>query len=257
MINWLIPAFLFVFGAVIGSFLNVCIIRIPEKKSIVYPASHCPSCKTPIAFYDNIPLVSYVLLAGRCRQCKTPISFQYFIVELLTPIITLVLYFSFGFSLAGALAALFCYVLLVITGIDLQHQIIPDSISIPCIPLCLLSSLVLPWTDLKSSLIGMVLGGGILYLVAQAYYLVRKKEGMGGGDIKLLAMIGAFLGWKGALIALMVGAFAGTLAGIAMMLVRGKNLKYALPFGPFLSLGAFCALLWGEAILYWYTHLGM
>ena len=134
MINWLIPALLFVFGAVIGSFLNVCIMRIPDKKSIVYPASHCPSCKTPIAFYDNIPLVSYILLAGRCRQCKTPISFQYFFVELLTPMITLVLYFSFGLSLVFALAALFCYVLLVITVIDLQHQIIPNSISIPVHP---------------------------------------------------------------------------------------------------------------------------
>ena len=256
MINWLIPAALSVFGAVIGSFLNVCIVRIPDRKSIVYPASHCPSCKKPISFYDNIPLVSYILLAGRCRQCKAPISFQYFIIELVTPLITLMLYYTFGLSPVFALAAIFCYALLVITVIDLQHQIIPDCISIPGIPVFLVSSLFLPWTDLKSSLIGVAVGGGILYLVAQAYYLVRKEEGMGGGDIKLLAMIGAFLGWKGALIALMVGAFAGTLAGIVMILIKGKNFKYALPFGPFLSLGAFSALLWGNEILYWYTHLG-
>jgi leader peptidase (prepilin peptidase)/N-methyltransferase len=257
MINWLIPALLFVFGAVIGSFLNVCIVRIPDRKSIVYPASHCPSCKKPIASYDNIPLVSYILLAGRCRQCKAPISFQYFIIELVTPLITLMLYNAFGLSLVFALAAMFCYALLVITVIDLQHQIIPNSISIPGIPVFLASSLFLPWTDLLSSLIGVAVGGGTLYLVAQAYYLVRKEEGMGGGDIKLLAMIGAFLGWKGALIALMGGAFAGTIAGIVMILIKGKSFKYALPFGPFLSLGAFSALLWGNEIIYWYTHLGM
>lgn len=256
MTNWLILSFLFVVGAVIGSFLNVCIIRIPDKKSIVSPASHCPSCKTFIAFYDNIPLLSYILLAGRCRHCKTPISFQYFLIELLTPVITIVLYFFFGISPVFALATLFCYVLLVITVIDFQHQIIPNSISIPGIPLFLLTSPVLPWTNLKNSLIGVVLGGGILYLIARAYYLVRKEEGMGGGDIKLLAMIGAFLGWKGALISLMVGAVAGTITGMAMILVRSKNLKYALPFGPFLSLGAFCALLWGDALIYWYIHLG-
>jgi leader peptidase (prepilin peptidase) / N-methyltransferase len=257
MTNWLIPAFLFVFGAIVGSFLNVCIIRIPDKKSIVFPASHCPSCKTPIAFYDNIPLLSYILLAGRCRHCRTLISFQYFYVELLTPVITIILYLSFGLSPAFALAALFCYVLLIITVIDFQHQIIPNSISIPGIPLFLLSSPFLPWTNLKNSLIGIILGGGILYLIAQAYYLLRREEGMGGGDIKLLAMIGAFLGWRGALISLMIGAFAGTLAGIAMILIRSKNLRYALPFGPFLSLGAFCALLWGDALIYWYTHLGI
>jgi len=256
MINWLIPVALFVFGAVIGSFLNVCIVRIPDQKSIVYPASHCPSCKKPISFYDNIPLISYILLAGRCRQCNSPISFRYFFIELVTPLITLILYYSFGLSPAFALATIFSYVLLVITAIDFQHQIIPNCISIPGIPVFLLSSLFVPWTDLKSSLIGIAVGGGILYLVAQAYYLVRKEEGMGGGDIKLLAMIGAFLGWKGALIALMLGAFAGTIAGIAMILIRGKNFKYALPFGPFLSFGAFSALLWADEIIYWYTHLG-
>ena len=174
MSNWLIPAFLFAFGAVVGSFLNVCIIRIPDNKSIIFPASHCPSCKTSIAFYDNIPLLSYILLAGKCRHCKAPISFQYFLVELLTPVITLALFISFGLSFAFVFAALFCYVLLVITVIDFQHQIIPDSISIPGIPLFLLSSPLLPWTNLINSLIGIVLGGGILYLIAKAYYLLRK-----------------------------------------------------------------------------------
>ena len=153
MINWLIPAFLFVFGAVIGSFLNVCIVRIPHKQSIVSPASHCPACKTPIAFYDNIPLISYIVLAGKCRQCRSPISFQYFLVELLAPLITLALYYSFlNLGLAVfTLAAIFCYALLVITVIDLQHQIIPNSISLPGIPLFLLASMLLPWTDLKNS----------------------------------------------------------------------------------------------------------
>jgi len=247
---------LFLFGAVIGSFLNVCIVRIPEKISIVMPASHCPQCKKPIAVYDNIPMVSYIILGGRCRHCKLPIPFRYFLVETLTAVLLPTLYFWFDLTLALPASFAFCAALIVITFIDLKLQIIPDSISLPGIPLCFLCSFIVPWTTPLESGIGILVGGGLLYCVAEGYFYLTKKEGMGGGDIKLLAMIGAFLGWKGALIALVAGSFAGSIVGITVMLLKGKDLKYAVPFGPFLSLGAVCSLLYGQELLRWYLTLG-
>lgn len=247
---------LFVLGGSVGSFLNVCIVRIPEKLSIVMPPSHCPRCKKPIAFYDNIPLLSYIILGGRCRNCKQPIPFRYFVVELLTAAALPGLYVWYGLTLPLALSFIFCAALIVITFIDLQLQIIPDVISLPGIPLFFLCSFVVPWTTPLESAIGIFVGGGVLYGVAAGYYFFRKKEGMGGGDIKLLAMIGAFLGWKGALVALVVGAFAGSIIGITVMLLKGKDMKYAIPFGPFLSLGALCSLLYGAELLHWYLSLG-
>ena len=248
---------LFLFGAVIGSFLNVCIVRIPEKISIVMPPSHCPQCKKPIAFYDNIPLVSYIILGGRCRNCKKPIPFLYFLVETLTAVLLPTLFFWFGLTPALALSFIFCAALIVISFIDLKLQIIPNSISLPGIPLCFLCSFAVPWTNPLESAIGILVGGGLLYGVAAGYWYLMKKEGMGGGDIKLLAMIGAFLGWKGALMALVMGSFAGSMVGIGIMLLRGKDLKYAVPFGPFLSLGAVCSLLYGQELLHWYMTLGL
>jgi leader peptidase (prepilin peptidase) / N-methyltransferase len=248
--------FLFIFGSIIGSFLNVCIVRIPEKISIVLPASHCPRCKNPIPWYDNIPLLSYIILGGRCRHCTAPIAFRYFIVELLTPAVLLMLYAAFGLSLSLLTAFIFSASLIVITFIDLKHQVIPDVISLPGIPVCFACSFVAPWTDPLQSLIGICVGGGILYLFAAGYQLLTGKEGMGGGDIKMLAMIGAFLGWKGALATLILGAFAGSVVGIILIMVKGKNLKYAVPFGPFLAAGAFCALLFGEQLIRFYLALG-
>lgn len=263
---------LFVLGAVFGSFLNVCIVRIPRHTSIVTPGSHCPSCKASIAWYDNIPVLSYILLGGRCRNCKQPISFRYVIVELLTPALLFVLYLRFGLSLLLPVTFAFAAALVVITFIDLQYRIIPDVISIPGAVLCLALSCMLPWLKpvtslwgisippaagrILQSMFGLLIGGGVLYLFAQGYLILAKREGMGMGDVKLLAMIGAFLGWKGALVSLMVGAFAGSIAGITAMLIKGKNLKYAIPFGPFLSLGALCSLLYGDRIVWWYIGLG-
>ncbi|MEI6127551.1 MAG: A24 family peptidase [Pseudomonadota bacterium] len=248
--------FLFAFGSIVGSFLNVCIVRIPEKISVVFPASHCISCKKAISWHDNIPLLSYLVLGGKCRLCKAPIAFRYFVVELLTSLVMLVLYMYYGWSLLLPVTFVFSAALIVITFIDLRHQIIPDVISLPGIPLCFVCSFIVPWTDPLQSLIGIAAGGGVLYVFAAGYQLLTNKEGMGGGDIKLLAMIGAFLGWKGALAALMLGAFAGSMTGIILIFAKGKSLKYAVPFGPFLAAGAFCALLYGEKLYTWYVSLG-
>ena len=264
--------FLFAFGSIVGSFLNVCIVRIPRKASIVLPASHCPLCKKPIPLYYNIPLVSYIMLGGRCRHCKAPISFRYFFVELMTPLALLMLYARFGLSPVLPITFAFTAALIVITFIDLKHRIIPDVISLPGIPACFLCSFALPWMEpvqavlgirlpglagiAMQSLLGILAGGGVLYVFAAGYELLTKKEGMGGGDIKLLAMIGAFLGWKGALVTLMLGAFAGSMIGLILIVVKGKSLKYAVPFGPFLAAGAFCALLCGEKLIGWYLSIG-
>jgi len=246
----------FLFGTIIGSFLNVCIVRMPQNASIVFPASHCPGCGAAIRFYDNIPLLSYIVLAGRCRACRAPISLRYFIVELLMGVLTAVLFVHFGPSPAFVLSAAFTAALVVITFIDLQHQIIPDRISLPGIPLGFLCSFVLPWNSWLDSLLGIAVGGGVLYVFAFGYYLLTKKEGMGGGDVKMLAMIGAFLGWKGALTSLMMAAVAGSLVGLMLIVLKGKNFKYAVPFGPFLAAGAFCALLYGEPLIRWYCSIG-
>ncbi len=256
MDNTTIMCILFVLGSIIGSFLNVCIVRLPEKQSIVFPGSHCPRCKTPIPFYWNIPLVSYILLGARCRHCGEPISFRYFVVELASALTAAGLFLHFGLTLAYAAAFVFTAALLVITFIDLTHQIIPDSISLPGIPLCFACSFMVPWTTPLMSLLGIVVGGGTLYVFAAGYKLLTGIDGMGGGDIKLLAMAGAFLGWKGALTALIVGALSGSIVGVAVMAAKGKNMKYAIPFGPFLAFGSFCALLWGERLISWYLAIG-
>jgi leader peptidase (prepilin peptidase)/N-methyltransferase len=251
-----ILAALFVLGTIIGSFLNVCIVRMPRNASIVFPGSHCPSCGCTIKFYDNIPLVSYIVLGGRCRSCKTPIALRYFMVELLMGLLMAVLFVHYGLSLVFVLCAAFTAALVVITFIDLQHQIIPDVISLPAIPLGFLCSFFLPWNTWLDSLLGILVGGGVLYMFALGYHLLTKKEGMGGGDIKMLAMIGAFLGWKGALASLMLAAVAGSLIGVLLIVLKGKNFKYAVPFGPFLAAGAFCAMLYGERLISWYCSIG-
>ncbi|MEK7850569.1 MAG: prepilin peptidase [Deltaproteobacteria bacterium] len=245
----------FIFGAIVGSFLNVCIFRIPAGRSIAFPPSHCPKCQTPIMWYDNIPVISYIILTGKCRKCKEPISFRYPMVEFLTALLSLAAFIKFGPSLPYFIYFAFIASLVVITFIDLDHQIIPDVISLPGIPLGFLASFVIPEITYKESLIGILAGGGILFVVASGYELLAKKEGMGGGDIKLLAMVGAFLGWKGVLFTIFSGSLAGTIIGIALMIAQGRDSKYAIPFGPFLSMGALLYLFFGEPIIYLY--LGM
>lgn len=244
-----------VFGALVGSFLNVCICRIPKAESIITPGSHCPLCKNPIRFYDNIPLVSYFVLRGKCRYCNAPISLQYPLVEGVTAFASFLLFMRFGPSWSYLFYFSFIASLIVITVIDLYHQIIPDVISLPGIGVGLLGSFVLPQLTFLNSLIGVLLGGGSLFLVATFYHWLFKREGMGGGDVKLLAMIGAFLGWKAVILTILLSSLIGSIMGIIVMMVKGKDLKYAIPFGPFLSLGAALSLFYGEKIIQWYYYL--
>ncbi len=245
-----------VFGALIGSFLNVCICRLPQEDSIVFPGSHCPRCKQPIRWYDNIPWFSYLLLRGRCRHCQTPISIQYPIVEGVTALASLLLFLKFGPSLEYLFYFAFLASLIVITVIDLYHQIIPDVISLPGIAVGLLGAAVFTHRPFLEALLGMLLGGGSLFFVASVYQWLFKREGMGGGDVKLLAMIGAFLGWKAVILTVLLSSLIGSVVGILIMIVKGKDFKYAIPFGPFLSLAAAIALFYGEAMIRWYVALG-
>jgi leader peptidase (prepilin peptidase)/N-methyltransferase len=255
MINVLFVSLVFMFGMCIGSFLNVCIYRLPSSTSIINPSrSFCPQCNSAIQFYDNIPVLSYLWLKGRCRNCKAPISPRYPLVELLTGILAIAILLMFGLTLEGVVYFVFMSSLLVITFIDIDHKIIPDIISLPGIPIGLAASLVLPAMTFKSSLLGLLAGGGSLLLVAWTYSLITRKEGMGGGDIKLLGMIGAFIGWKGVIFTIFAASLTGTLVGMIVMLIKGKNLKFAIPFGPFLSIGAMSYVFFGKKVLFWYFH---
>lgn len=251
MTTVIFPVFAFLFGSAVGSFLNVCIYRLPRGESVVFPASHCPHCNRSIRWYDNIPVFSYCALRGKCRFCGNPISFQYPLVEALAGAFSLLFFLRFSLVEYG-IYFLLVSSLLVVTFIDFKYQIIPDLISLPGIPAGFLASFLLPRITYRDSLLGIILGGGILYAVAWGYYRLRKTEGMGGGDIKLLAMIGAFLGSTAVLVTIFVSAFLGSLAGITMMIFKGKGRTYAIPYGPFLALGAVVALLWGDLLVAWY-----
>jgi len=241
--------FVTVLGAVVGSFLNVCIYRIPAGISIVRPSSHCPHCRTPIRFYDNVPVLSFLMLGGRCRHCRAVISLRYPVIELMTALASLLLFLRYGVSWLYLCTFLFTAALIVVTFIDLDHQIIPDVITLPGIPLFALASIFLLKLPPLESLLGILIGGGSLYLVGLGYELLKKREGMGGGDIKLFAMIGGFLGWKSLIFVLLVSSFLGAIIGIAVILYRRGDMRYAIPFGPFLSIAAVSYLFWGESFM--------
>lgn len=249
--------FAFIFGAVVGSFLNVCICRLPKGESVVFPPSHCPACNTPIAFHDNIPLVSWLLLRGKCRACRVSISCQYPLVELVTALLTLFLFLRFGPTLPFAVLFLFCAAMVVVTFIDLEHQIIPDVISLPGIVLGFIFSFFIPEVGWLNSLLGILAGGGSLFLVAALYQRLAGKEGMGGGDIKLLAMMGAFFGWKAIPFIIFISSLVGSVIGITVMLIQKKDAKLAIPFGPFLAFGAILYIFYGGQIMHWYLNLGV
>ncbi len=247
--------FVFLFGLCIGSFLNVCICRLPENESIVFPASKCPKCGHRLSWWENVPVISFFILRGRCSGCKEPISVRYPLVELLTGLVTLFLWHRFGPSWSFLAYFIFSCSLIVVTFIDLAHKIIPDVISLPGILVGFACSFVLPDVSWIDSLLGILAGGGILYVVTWGYYLLTKRIGMGGGDIKFLAMIGAFLGWKAIPFVIFLSALTGSVIGIIFILAKGAGRNYQIPFGPFLALAAELQLFFGKDILLLYNQL--
>lgn len=246
----------FIFGTCIGSFLNVCIYRIPSKKSVVFPGSFCPNCKNEIPFYYNVPILSYLILMGRCKFCKISISLRYPMIEALTGFFAVAVYARFGLTLVSLYWFVFIAVLITISFIDLDHQIIPDIISLPGIIVFASSFYFLPDMTWQTTLLGIFAGGGSLLAVAFLYSLIRKQEGMGGGDIKLLAMIGAAVGIKGILFTIFAGSLLGTAAGVIMMIYnRISSIQFKIPFGPFLSMGAVLYIFFGHQIITWYISL--
>ncbi len=243
----------FCFGAIVGSFLNVVILRLPsDGESIVFPASHCPICMADLHWYENIPMLSFLVLRGKCSHCKAPISFQYPVVELSMALLSSATIYQFGLSITTIGYFLFCAALLVIICIDIYHQIIPDVISLSGIVLGFLFSFLSPAVQWQDSLIGILAGGGVLYAIALLYFLWRKVDGMGGGDIKLLAMIGAFLGWQALPFVVFASSLSGTIVGLAAMIKQKKGGQTRIPFGPFLSIAAIIYLFFQKQIFVLY-----
>jgi leader peptidase (prepilin peptidase)/N-methyltransferase len=264
------PTIVFLFGLVIGSFLNVCIARLPVEGSVVRPPSHCPRCKSPLRWHDNIPIVSFLLLGGKCRHCRQPISWRYPLVELLNGLLYLAAWQAFGMTGESLLVMALCSALLVITFIDLDHQIIPDVITMPGMAIGLalapffMTALASPLpfnlmpdagsylTGLLNSFIGLLAGGGPLWLIGWLWEKLRKVEAMGGGDVKLMAMLGSFMGWEGAVLTILLGALSGTVIGVTLIVLKKYDAQQHIPFGPFLAGGALLALFAGEDLRAWY-----
>ncbi len=242
--NYFIILIIFIFGIILGSFFNVCIYRIPRGKSIIYPSSHCPKCGTPLKFYDNIPVISYLFLGGRCRYCGARISPIYPLVEILTGILYVVSYLYFRASGIQFLSAVFFVsFLIIITFIDLEHMIIPDVIVYPGIFAGFLFSFLKGKIFLYDGLLGALIGGLAIFLI-----VFLSRGGMGEGDIKLSAMIGSFLGVKYVIMSLIISFIVGGIVGAFLLLLKIKGRKDPIPFGPFLSIGAIISLFWGSMI---------
>jgi len=245
-------AFAALLGAIIGSFLNVCIVRwgAEPKQSVVRPPSRCPRCERPIAWYDNIPIVSWLILRGRCRGCALPISPIYPLVELATAVIWAVMAWRSGLSIEALRGAVFGTILLGITLTDARAYIIPDEFSLGGLVIGLAFSLALGLNGFLDAALGAAVGFGVLWLVGAGGSWLFKQEAMGGGDIKMMAMVGAFLGWPGVLLTIFLGAFVGSVIFVPLSLAGNKKL---VPFGIFLSLGAATAYVAGPALIAWYT----
>ena len=243
-----------VLGAMVGSFLNVCIYRLPRDKSIVWPASACPHCNRPLAWFENVPIIGYLVLRGRCRTCSGAIGARYPIVEAVTALMFFLGWWYFGPGLLVVSRLIFGCALIVLFAIDLEHHILPNVITLPGIVVGFAFSFFADpgWFE---SLIGIVVGGGLLWAVAEGYYRLRHEEGLGMGDVKMLAMVGAFIGWKLTLVTLMLGSFSGSIIGIFFIVTERGGLKYALPFGTFLAIGAAAAATVGPSLVAWYTGL--
>lgn len=263
-------------GLKIGSFLNVCIFRIPRQQSIVTPRSFCTRCGQALKPYDNIPLISFLLLRGKCRSCKGTISWQYPVVEALTTAVYWGTFAGYGLQWKTAVLLVFFSALIVLVFIDLNHRLLPDVITLPGIALGIMLSLGvgiedeagtalvrlagLPdssgrWGWLASSLLGAFVCGGFLWLVGAVYFKLKKVEGLGGGDLKLMGMVGAFLGVKLGLLTIMLGSVLGALIGLAYIKATGKDYRYPLPFGSFLGIAAIGTALWGQQLVSWYLGI--
>jgi len=250
----LIGLFSFMLGSMVGSFLNVCIYRLPREESIVIPPSHCVKCSKKIPWYDNIPLVSYVMLGARCRFCKERISFRYFVVELLTALLFLGFYLALGQTAKYVVYAAVGAALVLITFIDLEHQIIPDEVTVPGILAGLLASGIFPalhhapswFWSLWRSLLGAAAGAGTLFAIGVVGKLIFKRDAMGGGDVKLMAMLGAFLGWQMVLLTIFLSSVFGSFVGIFLKI---KYKVEEIPYGPYLALGAVVSMVWGYRIV--------
>jgi leader peptidase (prepilin peptidase)/N-methyltransferase len=243
-----------ILGLAVGSFLNVCIHRLPRKQSIVSPGSRCARCGYALRWFDNVPVLSYMLLRGRCRKCRDRISIRYPVVELLTMAVFVAHYIVLGADILLVPRLLFASSLIVLFAIDLEHRLLPNVITLPGIVVGFAFRLLVAPGPV-SSLVGILVGGGVLWLIGEVYYRYAGQEGMGGGDVKMLAMIGAFLGWELTLVTLVLSSVLGSLAGILMLATGRGGMKYALPYGTFLALGALTASLAGSDILSWYIGL--
>jgi len=250
----LTTAFAVMLGAIIGSFLNVCIYRLPRGMSIVAPASACPNCSRTLTWYENVPILGFLVLGGKCRTCRASIGIRYPIIEALTAAMFGAAWWYYGPGVLLVSRVLFGCGLIVLFAIDLEHHLLPNVITLPGIVVGLLFSFFTEpgWL---SSAIGVIVGGGVLFLVAEGYYRIRREEGLGMGDVKMLAMVGAFVGWQLTLLTLMMASLSGAVIGVALIVTRRGGLKYALPFGTFLALGAAVAATVGPAILHWYLDL--
>ena len=239
------------FGAVVGSFLNVCIYRLPLGKSIMWPGSACPHCGRMLSWFENVPILGYLALGGRCRTCRAAIGVQYPMVEALTAAMFGLAWWYYGPSVLLVSRLTLGCALIVLFAVDLEHHLLPNAITLPGIVVGFVFSLFAEpgWI---ASLIGIAVGGGVLFGIAEAYYRIRHEEGLGMGDVKMLAMIGAFLGWKAVLLTLLLASFLGSLVGVAILIVRKESLKYALPFGTFLAAAALVAAVAGDPLISWY-----
>jgi leader peptidase (prepilin peptidase)/N-methyltransferase len=251
-VDTLVLVCLTLLGLAVGSFLNVCIHRVPSRLSVVSPGSRCPSCGYALGWADNIPVVSYALLGGRCRACRARISVRYPIVEIVTMGVFVLHDVVFGADLILVPRLVLACAMIVLFAIDLEHHLLPNVITLPGIVVGFLFSFLFPPGPIGSAL-GILIGGGTLWLIGEAYYRYAGQEGMGGGDVKMLGMIGAFLGWKLVIVTLVFSSVAGAVVGLVVIVSRRGDLKYALPYGTFLALAGLIASLYGDRVVAWYV----
>ena len=255
MLRLLLDLYAAAVGLVVGSYLNVVIHRLPREESTVLPRSRCPSCGAGIRAVDNIPLLSFLVLRGRCRSCGARISWRYPFVETLTAVLLVLCLEAFGPTWHALVAAIFCCLLVALAGIDLEHFLLPDAITLPGLALGLAIAPFAWWIDWRDAVLGALLGGGGLWLLGKVWYLLRREEGLGFGDVKMLAMVGAFLGWQGVVVTVLLASASGAALGLALVAAGRLDLGARLPFGVFLSAGALIALFAGPAMVAAYARL--